>query len=161
MYMIKRTLNTQNRRWILFAAIVIWAITPYAWATHIKQHQLVDGLDIYLTVVPAEMIRGYPKDHYQSQMHGGIPTNDHYHLIVTVFNHATRQRITNAQVIAKVISQNYTGPALKLEHMILNGESSYGNYLIVPENEAFNIDLQIQVTDKKEVTKVLFLWGKA
>ena len=66
-------------------------------------HQVVDGIAIYFGVLPAEMIRGHPKAHPESQMHGGIPTDLRYHLTVAIFDDTSSDRITNADVTVKVV----------------------------------------------------------
>jgi hypothetical protein len=44
------------------------------------------GIAIYYAVIPAEIIRGHPKEHPEATMHGGIPGSRYaYHVMVALF----------------------------------------------------------------------------
>jgi hypothetical protein len=136
------------------------AVAPYTRAGHNDQHQTVGDLEIYLTVVPAEMIRGYAKDHFKSQMHGGIPSLNHYHIIVVLFDKNTKQRITTAKVKLKVTNEHFTGEPRDLEPMMLAGELSYGNYFKVPKDQWFNIVVEIQSDEMRKPIVTKFVWAR-
>jgi hypothetical protein len=36
------------------------------------QYKAVDGLEIYLSVLPVKMVRGHPNGHTESSIHGGF-----------------------------------------------------------------------------------------
>jgi len=75
-----------------------------------SRHQVAEGVDIYLGVIPAEMILGHPKLHTEAEMHGGVPVGEHrYHVTVALFDAATGKRITGAQVKASVSELGLSG----------------------------------------------------
>ncbi len=56
--------------------------------------QVVDGVAIYLGVMPAQIVQGHPKEHPEVGMHGGAPTRgDRVHVVVALFDNATGGRI--------------------------------------------------------------------
>lgn len=83
--------------------IVVLGMISSATADDTELHQLVDGIAVYFGVLPAEMIRGHPKAHPESQMHGGIPIDRRYHLTVAIFDDTSGKRITNAVVEIKMV----------------------------------------------------------
>lgn len=53
----------------------------------------MDGMELFFGFVPAEILRGHPKDHEEQSMHGDIPRGKGtHHLIVSVFDAKTRAR---------------------------------------------------------------------
>jgi len=119
-------------------------------------------MDIYLAVIPAEMIRGHPTSHFEGQMHGGVPDdNNHFHIMVSVFNKTTKKPVADASIMAKVIGQKHTGSLQKLERMIIEGKSSFGNYFIVPKDETFNITVKIQMKNSDDAIDTVFVWGRS
>jgi hypothetical protein len=58
-------------------------------------HQSVDGIEIYLGLMPAENIHALPKDSPERTMHGGIPKGSgYYHVNVSLFDESRRQSTT-------------------------------------------------------------------
>jgi len=59
------------------------------------QRKVVDGVEIYLGVLPVEMDRGYPKEHAESSMHNGLVSGvEQYHVLIALFESNTGKRIT-------------------------------------------------------------------
>lgn len=107
------------------------------------------------------MIRGYPKVHPESRMHGGIPTNRHYHLTVAIFDDTSSERITNAEVTVKVVGSG--GPAVRkaLEPMVISGKIIYGNYFRMPCISPYRIEIQIRRPESPGITRAIFDWGRS
>ena len=106
------------------------------------QHKIVNGVAIYLGVMPSEMILG----HAEAEMHGGVPAGDHqYHVLVSLFDNATGKRITNAQVKANVYEIGLSGVQKKLEPMLTAGTISYGNYFNMAGANPYRILVQIRL----------------
>ncbi len=125
-------------------AAALAAITVAVPADHSAQHKVVDGVEIYVGIVPAEMVQGHPKEHPESEMHGGIPAGKYrYHVAVALFDQASGKRITGAEVKAKVGEPGYTGPQKRLESMLINSTVSYGNYFILGP-ASYRIEMQIR-----------------
>lgn len=49
-------------------AVALLFMTTTAWSAHSGYHKVVDGG----AIVPAEMVRGHPREHPESEMHGGV-----------------------------------------------------------------------------------------
>ena len=61
----------------------------------------VDGLTVYLGVVPAEIIKGPGLHSLEQPMHGRIPRGPHeYHVIAALFDAASGARVSDATVTA-------------------------------------------------------------
>ena len=116
-----------------------------AFAADTPSHKVVDGVSIYLGVLPAEMILGHPESHAEVEMHGGIPTGEHhYHVTVALFDAASGKRITAAKVKAKVSQLALSGTEKELEPMHLAGTISYGNYFRMPDAGIYRIRVQVR-----------------
>lgn len=124
-------------------------------------YQVVDGVAIYFGLIPAEMIRGHPKAHPESHMHGGIPTDRYYHLTVAIFDDTSGERITGAEVTARVVGKGESGPSKLLEPMIIGGSRSYGNYFRMPGDSPYRIELKIHHPEISRVIRATFEWGRS
>ena len=104
-----------------------------AFAVDSATHKVVQGVAIYLGVLPAEMILGHPKLHTEAEMHGGVSAGMHqFHVAVSLFDAASGKRISGAKVSARVHEINLAGTQKKLEPMLISGTVSYGNYFNMP-----------------------------
>jgi len=105
--------------------------------------RVVDGIEIYLGIVPCEMIKGPER-----QMHGGIPAVEHcHHVMVALFDSVSAKRIEDAAVSARVREMGESGVSgvvKTLEPMAIAGVMTYGNFFIMPGPGPFLIDVQIQ-----------------
>jgi uncharacterized small protein (DUF1192 family) len=115
-------------------------------ANESKRHQKIDGLSIYLGVIPAQLTQ----KHYK--MHGGITKNEHsYHIVVAIFDEKTQKRITGAKVKATISALGMSGKSKELETM--HGELlSYGNYFSMNDAILYRIKVEI---DRKNKTKAV------
>lgn len=116
-----------------------------------EPYQVVDGVVIYLGIIPAQMILGHDKEHAESTMHGGIPSKSHrYHLIVALFNQTTNQRITDADVTATVEEIGLAGTTKTLEPMKIADTITFGNYFKIDSMNLYRITIQINRIDSQE-----------
>lgn len=126
------------------------------------QHKIVNGVAIYLGVVPSEVVLGHPKPHTEAEMHGGVPAGDHqYHVLVALFDNATGKRITNAQVKANVFEIGLSGVQKKLEPMLIAGTISYGNYFNMAGANPYRIQVQIRLPGSAGVIEAEFEYRHA
>lgn len=141
-------MHTRNLKTLLCAAIagIAALLLSSALADDSGQHKIVNGLAIYLGVMPAEMILGHPKPHTEAEMHGGVPAGGHqYHVLVSLFDNATGKRIANAQVKANIFEIGLSGVRKKLEPMLIAGTISYGNYFNMAGANPYRILVQIRL----------------
>ena len=109
-------------------------VSAAAFADHVEQHKVVNGVGIYLGVLPAAMIQNQPKPVTEAEMRHRAPAGKHqYHVTVSLFDNASGKRITDAKVTAHVYEINLAGKQKKLEPMLTAGLISYGNYFSLPK----------------------------
>lgn len=121
------------------------------------QPQTVDGIAVYLGVLPTAMISGHPPEHPETAMHGGIPGGKHqFHVLVALFDAASGQRITGAQVKARVAELGLGGTQQTLEPMAIAGTESYGGYFKLDGDDPFRIALEIRRPGSQQATRVEF-----
>ena len=132
----------------------LFAVTAMADSSRSK---VVDGVTIYLGIVPAEIMRGHPKEHPEGTMHGGGPRGEEqYHVMVALFDAKTGQRITDADVKASVAGVGRTESPVTLEPMNIADTITYGNYFNMSGYGPFRIDLQIRRPSTAHVIEARF-----
>lgn len=107
--------------------------------------RVVDGVAIYLGVMPAEIVQGHPNKHPEATMHGGVPTRGHRdHVVVALFDNDTGRRIENAQVTGSVMEIGMGSEEKKLETMRIADSVTYGNYFDMPDDNLYHIRVRIR-----------------
>ncbi len=145
-------------RWVwLFLALLVLGMPADA-DNRKSLHQRVGGVEIYLGVLPAEMVRGHPKEHPESDMHGGVPVGM-YHVMVALFDSTNGRRITDAVVTVRMVWPDQYSVEKRLEPMIVSASPTYGNYFRVPERGAVRIELQIRRPGQAGVVRATFHWA--
>ncbi len=119
-----------------------------------QRHQQVDGMDVYLGVMPAQLTREHPG------MHGSRVDRGHsYHILVALFDSKTRERITDARVKATVSLIGMGGSTRTLEPM-RDEPLSYGNYFTLHEPELYRIKVDIRRGDSKHISVAEFIFRR-
>lgn len=132
----------------------LFAVTAMADSSRSK---VVDGVTIYLGIVPAEIMRGHPKEHPEGTMHGGVSRGgEQYHVMVALFDAKTGQRIDDAEIKAKVSASFFGGEEKKLESMNIADTITYGNYFQMSGHGPFRISLQIRRPNAARVVEAQF-----
>lgn len=136
--------------------IIVAGLINVPTAVALDEHdRVVDGIGIYIGVVPCELIQGPER-----QMHGGVPAVKHcHHVMVALFDNASGQRIEDATVSARVRemgASGVSGAVKKLEPMAIAGAMTYGNFFVMPEPGPFLINLQIQRPGSTHKTETQF-----
>ncbi len=129
----------------VFILMFLMFATTVAMADESQRHQKVDGLSVYLGVIPAQLTQ----KHYK--MHGGVTKDEHnYHIVIAIFDEKTQKRITDAEVKATVSILGMSGKSKELEPM--HGELlSYGNYFKIDDATLYRIRVDIARKGKAEV----------
>ena len=119
--------------------------------------QVVDGVAIYLGVMPAQLVQGHAREHEESRMHGGVPAGQYRdHVVLALFDDASGRRIEGAQVTAAVMELGL-GPERKmLEPMRINDSVTYGNYFDFPDNGIYHIQVQIRLSGHPQPVEATF-----
>jgi hypothetical protein len=120
-------------------------------------HPTVGNVVIYIGLLPAEMIRGHPAEHPEATMHGGVPKGiGVYHVVIALFDVKTGERITNADLTARVSEIGLPGQEKKLEPMEIAGTVTYGNYFPMVGAGPFRISLAIHLPGIPKELKAVF-----
>lgn len=113
-------------------------------AADTSQYKVVDGVAIYIGVMPAEMVKGHPRTHSEGVMHGGVPAGkNRFHLVAALFDEASGKRISGAGIKARVSEFGLAGQEKKLDPMVIAGAVTYGNYFAMPNPGPYRIHLEI------------------
>jgi hypothetical protein len=141
---------------LLVASILALGLAKSAEAK-VEDSKTVDGLTVYLGVVPAEIVRSLGPHSAERPMHGGTPRGTHeYHIVVAVYDAVSNMRITDATVTAKVSGLGLAGPQTTLEQMkvsstIANGDNiTYGAFFNLT-SDIYTIRLSVQRPGKQPV----------
>lgn len=132
--------------WRSMLAGILATSAMAALAADTRLHKVVDGVAIYIGVLPAEMVKGHPRTHSEGVMHGGVPAGkNRYHLVVALFDEkAGGKRISGAGVKARISEFGLSGQEKKLDPIVIAGTVTYGNYFSMPNPGPYRINLEIR-----------------
>lgn len=128
--------------------LVLASLSVPAWARHSAQHETVDGLEVYIGLLPAPMVQRFPKGSEEERMHGGPPGKRQYHLVAAVFDSVTGHRIEGADVRARVAPLGLVGAEKHLEPMKIQSAASYGQYFGIRENGRYTVIVTVRRTNQ-------------
>lgn len=139
-------------------AVIATLVSAGAFAEHSEQHKVVNGVGIYLGVLPVAMIQDRPKAVTEAEMRHRAPPGKHqYHVSVSLFDNASGKRITDAKVTAHVYEINLAGKQKNLEPMLTAGLISYGNYFSLPQTDnPYRIRVRIERPGVRGVIEAQF-----
>jgi hypothetical protein len=144
-------------------AVCIGLFTAAAAAqSQFNNHQVAQGMAIYLGVLPAKVTRDEPPPPSSREMHRGTPEwGEQYHVMVALFEDESGKRITDAGVRATVFDarqpgKRLAGPQKQLEPMLVAGRTNYGNYFNMPAPGPYRIELEIRREGESKITKASF-----
>lgn len=150
-----RTTGAELYRW-LGALLAIAVVMPVGAQPH---QQVVDGVAIYLGIVPAQVVRGHDPKHAERQMHDGAPAGEN-HLVAALFDDKSGKRITDAEVTAKVSGKGSPAIEKRLEPMEVAGATSYGGYFYMAGAGPYRIELRIHLTGAQRPIRAIFNWSR-
>ena len=128
-------------------------------AAETGNRQVVDGVAVYFGLMPGELVRGHPRQHPESGMHGGVPVGES-HLLVALFDDKTGKRIDGAEVTATVTGPERLKLRKTLEPMTVAGAVTYGNYFSLTGPGPYRIAVRARLPDAREVTAT-FTWARS
>lgn len=140
----------------LLAGLLLVASATVAAGGH---QQVVDGVAIYFGMMPAEVVRGHPREHPETGMHGGVPAGEN-HLVIALFNEKTGERITGAEITATITGAERKIEK-KLEPMVIAGTTTYGNYFYLTGSGPYRIDLAIRLPGGTKSLRARFTWARS
>ncbi len=144
----------------LFGALFVCALVVFSSATsaeHRGRTQTVNGLDVYLGVVSAEVLRQHP-DRYPYHERTKLPSGkDMYHVMLALFDNASGVRITDAVVEARVAPLALGGPTRPLEPTLVAGALTYCNYFRISPSDTTVIQAEIRRPGVARVARARFI----
>lgn len=94
----------------------------------------VGGLQIYLGIVPAELVRGHDAGTTSAMHEPNRTVPDSHHVMVAIFDAATGARFPAASVTATIRPARGPTTVRSLEPMVVNGALTFGNYFALPSD---------------------------
>lgn len=122
-----------------------------------SDYVVVGDVLIYFAVVPAEMLRPFPKGSSESRMHGGVPKGKHSHnLMVALFDAKTNDRIADAEVIARISEVGLAVTTLPLEPFTVQDALTYGNYFEFEKLALYEIGVSMTRPNRRQSIETTF-----
>lgn len=141
-----------------FAAVALWFMAAPVNAGGYQQ--VVDGVAIYFGIVPAEVVRGHPREHPEGEMHGGVPAGES-HIMVALFDAKSGERITRAEVKVRVSGGPASSTEKRLEPMLIAGSQTYGNYFAMVGPGPYQIELHLRLPGRTKPIRARFEWSRS
>jgi len=127
-----------------------------AFAADSHHHQRVNDVDFYLAVIPAEITQGSPGMQAKFKNH-----ETRYHILVSLFDSRSGNRITDAEVQASVSTLGGMAEQNKnLEPMLIMDTSSYGNYFLMSEPGKYRLRFKMLTPTHKYESTAEFFFDK-
>lgn len=132
--------------WIAGAMLVLAAAAlGDANAGRLQRAQVVGDMNVFLGIMSADAIRAQPASHIEEQMHGGIPSGeDVYHVLVTLFDRKSGERIEDANVTARAAPLGLGASTQAMEVMHSAGVVCYCNWFEMAAGDAYTISVLIE-----------------
>ncbi len=138
----------------IFVFLFLIFSTSLAIANDTERYQVVDGMSIYLGVIPTQLI----KDH--ADMHDGTTDKEHtYHILIAIFDNKSDKRIRNVKVKATAIPLGMKGETKNLEPMHGNLRS-FGNYFTLSKTTPYTINIEIIRPENKVKSIAKFIFNR-
>lgn len=130
------------QRKLLILAGCAMLIAPVSIAAEMSK--TVAGMEIFYGVVPAQVVARSAQAH-DPKMHGGkLRSPGSHHLVVSLFDVKSGERISDATVTATVTPLGMARVEKQLDPMQINDTTSYGNFFDFPASSApFRIAFKI------------------
>jgi hypothetical protein len=122
-------------------AVAASGLAPQAHSADFEREQRVGPMTVYLGVLRSELISLSLKE----GEHGGVPRGrGWHHVLIALFDTKTGQRITDAEVTARVedVARIQSGEK-RLEAMMIAGTVTFGNYFSMPARDPYSIHVNI------------------
>ena len=119
--------------------------------------KVVGGTEIYLGLLPAEILHSYPKGSVERAMHGGVPRGaGHYHVSVSVVDVASKAPIAGAKAEIRIDDPGISSETTTLEPITINNAPSYGNYIKLKRKTQYLLTVKVQKPDSPHAIEARF-----
>ena len=132
----------------VFGGLVMGAVmvvAPTLSAGPATMSQLADGVLLYLGVVPTDAMREH-RDFYPAHFSGErVPAGKNvHHVTLALFDRATGERITDAEVEARISPLGLVGPKRDFHAMTEAGALTYCAYFTLSPHDRYVIDVTVR-----------------
>ncbi len=127
-------------------SVVAFGLFPAAsLAGHLDRTATVGGIVVHLGIVPAELLR-QDGDHYAEHNLQCPPprSRNSHHVLVALFDAASGERITDAEVTTRVSPLGLVGPRKHLHPESIAEAVTYCNYFNMAPHDTYIIDVDIR-----------------
>jgi len=108
-----------------------------------EDYKVVEGMNVYLGVVPGSVIRAHPGD-YPADVSGNAPAgSEQRYVTIALFDAKSGQRITDAVVTARVAGATQASAEKSLRPVTVAGSLTYGGYFPMAGGGAYRITVHI------------------
>ena len=143
-----------------FAAVAVLAIALTACAPRAVQgqSQVVDGLKFDYGLVAEPTGGAPPASHPDPSMHGGAPAQPNsFHVVLSLADAKTGLKVDAPNVAVGLSGPGHPGkPVAPMERMSVNGQASYGYYVVLPEPGRYQIEFDVTPVGKPQPIKARF-----
>jgi len=144
-------------RGLLLAMLLAFA--PMVQAQDAERHQLIDGLSVYLGVLPIQMAANEADE---LQLPAAVYSKKHrYYVLFALFDADSGRRITDASLKARVqalggldFSEKKLKP-IHIEQMV-----SYGNYFHMADEDTYHIRVWIRRAGQAQPVSGMFVFRR-
>jgi hypothetical protein len=122
------------------------------------QSQVVDGLTFDYGLVAGPAAGAPPAGHPDPSMHGGAPRQAHaYHVVLSVTDAKTGRKIEATAAAMGLSGPGHPGRNIApMESMSVNGQASYGRYVVLPDPGPYRLEFRVTPTGKHQPVKARF-----
>lgn len=118
---------------------------------------VVDGVAVYLGVLPGEMVRGHPAVHRRFRMRGGASgSRGEHHVPISLFD-AKGTRLENMEAQARIGEIGLSAVQKPLEPMQIASTVAYGNFFPMPNPGPYSVELGWRLKGGKKWTHAVFV----
>src|SRR5262249_10811143 len=104
-----------------------------------KEYQVVGGMNVYLGVVPASVIREHAQD-YPANISAAPPSgSEQRYITIALFDAKSGTRITDAVVTARVAGTAQASAEKSLKSVTIAGLVTYGDYFAMADGSNYKI----------------------
>ncbi len=144
----------------LFGTLFAFSLVAFSGAysaDHVGQTLTIDGMDVYLGLMPVDTLRQYP-DRYPMHRPEKFPPGKHvYHVMLALFDHSSGERITDAVVDASVAPLAFFERKKNLHPTVVAGALTYCNYFRIGLLDIYVIRAEIRRPGATRVTRARFV----
>ena len=101
------------------------------------------GLVLHYGLVPAEMVLAVPRPQAEREMHGAAGRSGS-HLVLAIFDAASGQRVSQAEVVTHITLVGGASTTKRLELMTINDLASYGAFVPVGAPGIYKIRFEVK-----------------